>query len=95
MQKSGALKSGAHTVQMALKRGWGSAGLLASDAGDDSADKFRRQCERRGLPVFVLPLTSEEFGKAVGKGVRSVAVIEGSSLVTALELTLQRCRGFL
>ena len=95
MQKSGSLKSGAHTVQMALRRGWGSAGLLASDAGDDSVDKFRRLCERRGLPVLVLPLTSEAFGKAVGKGVRSVAVIEGSSLVTALELALQRCKGFL
>ena len=69
--------------------------MLASDAGDDSVDKFRRLCERRGLPVLVLPLTSEAFGKAVGKGVRSVAVIEGSSLVTALELALQRCKGFL
>jgi len=95
MQKSGSLKSGAHTVQMALKKGWGSAGLLASDAGEDGAERFRRQCERRELPVFDLPLTTEEFGKAVGKGVRSVAVIEGSSLVTALELTLQRWWGFL
>jgi len=95
MQKAGSLKSGAHTVQMATKKGWGSAGLLTADAGGDGAEKFRRLCERRGLPVLELPLTSEEFGKAVGKGVRSVAVIEGSSLVTALELTLQRCRGFL
>lgn len=95
LQRRGGLKSGAHTVQMALDRGWPAAGLLAADAGEDIQQKLRRQCGRLEIPILELPLTSEELGTAVGKGVRSVAVIGAGNLSTELEMTLQRSRGFL
>ncbi len=95
LQRSGALKSGAHTVEMAIRKGWATRGLVTSDAGPDSREKLRRNCERQGLPVLELPLTSEELGRAVGKEVRSVAATSDGTLVRELERTLQRSRGLL
>jgi len=95
LQKSGCLKSGAHTVSMALDKGRAEAVLLSSDAGTDTAEQIRRRCQRQGLPVWELPLTSEEFGQAVGKGVRSIAAVGGGRLTRELERALQRYRGLL
>ena len=95
LQKSGQLRSGAHTVAMALDKGWGVAALLTSDAGADGAEQIRRKCQRQGLPVWELPLTSEEFGQAVGKGVRSIATVGSGRLASELERALQRSRGLL
>ena len=94
-RRSGVLKSGAHTVEMSFRRGWVHAGLVTQDAATDSADRVRRRCERADLPLYELPLTSEEFGRAVGKGIRSVAVVSGGALKRELERTLQRYRGLL
>ena len=94
-QKSGGLKTGGHTVKMALAHRWGCAGLLASDASEETAARHRRLCGKQELPVWVLTLTSEEFGNAVGKGVRSVGLLRSGALTAKLERTLQRSRGLL
>jgi len=94
-QKSGGLKTGGHTVKMALAHRWGCAGLLAEDASEETAARQRKLCGRRELPVWVLTLTSEEFGNAVGKGVRSVGLLGRGTLAAKLERTLQRSRGLL
>lgn len=94
-QKSGGLKTGGHTVKMALSHRWGCAGLLTRDASEETANRHRRLCGRQDLPVWVLTLTSEEFGTAVGKGVRSVGLLGRGALAAKLERTLQRSRGLL
>ena len=94
-QKSGSLKTGGHTVKMALAHRWGCAGLVTQDASDETAARHRRLCARQDLPVWVLTLTSEEFGTAVGKGVRSVGLLGRGTLAAKLERTLQRSRGLL
>ena len=94
-QKSGGLKTGAHTVKMALAKRWGCAGLLAADAAEETAARHRRLCNKQELPVWDLTLTSEEFGNAVGKEVRSVGLLRSGALTAKLERTLQRSRGLL
>ncbi len=95
LQRSGALKSGAHTVRMALRGGWVATGLVARDASPDTAERFHRRCAAAGHEVVELPLTAEELGRAVGKGVRSVAVIGRGRLARELERALKRYRGLL
>lgn len=94
-RRSGALKSGAHTVDMSFRRGWVRMGLTSRDAGADAVERVRRQCEKAGIERYELPLTSEQLGRALGKGIRSVAVIGGGSLGKELERSLQRYRGLL
>jgi len=95
LQRSGGLKSGAHTVDMQMSKRWLSAALLASDAGSDIEERVRRRCARVGVPVLDLPLTAEQFGKAVGKEVRSVAAVREGRLTSELVMALQRYRGLL
>ncbi len=94
-RRSGALKSGAHTVDMSFRRGWVRLGLTSHDAGADTSDRMRRRCEKAGVERYELPLSSEELGRALGKGIRSVAVIGGGSLSKELERSLHRYRGLL
>lgn len=94
-RKSGALKSGAHTVEMAFRRGWARMGMTTSDAGADTIERAQRMCRRAGVEWHSLPLTSEQFGRAVGKGIRSVAAMGDGPLAGELERSLQRHRGLL
>lgn len=95
LQRSGGLKSGAFTVDVQMGKRWLAAALLASDAGEDIRDRVRRRCAREGWPVHELPLTAEQFGRAVGKDLRSVAAVRGGRLTRELVLALQRHRGLL
>lgn len=94
-RRSGALKSGAHTVDMAFRRGWVRMGMTTSDAGADAVERVQRKCRRTGVEWHSLPLTSEQFGRAVGKGIRSVAAMGDGPLANELERSLQRHRGLL
>ena len=94
-RRSGALKSGAHTVEMSFRRGWVRMGLITADAGADAVERVRRMCRRAGVECHSLPLTSEQFGRAVGKGIRSVAAMGDGPLADELERSLQRYRGLL
>jgi len=95
LQRSGGLKSGAYTVDMQMGKRWLAAALLASDAGTDIQQRVRRRCAREGWDVLDLPLTAEQFGRAVGKDVRSVAAVREGRLTRELVLALQRYRGLL
>ena len=41
-RRSGALKSGAHTVEMAFRRGWVRMGMTTADAGADAVERVQR-----------------------------------------------------
>ncbi|MDO4765760.1 MAG: ribosomal L7Ae/L30e/S12e/Gadd45 family protein [Eubacteriales bacterium] len=75
-QKAGALVSGEFATMEAIKSGKAYLVLLASDASANTKKKFTDKANYREIPVLEIG-SSEELGKAIGKGFRtSAAVIE-------------------
>lgn len=89
--RAGDLKSGGNVVDRLVKKGWPTALVLSSDAGDTVAGDLEKQARGRDLALFRSVLDSEELGKALGRtGPRSVLALGSGPLARSLTVELKR-----
>jgi len=89
--RAGDLKSGGNVVDRLVKKGWPTALVLSSDAGETVAGDLEKQARGRELTLFRSLLGSEELGKALGRtGPRSVLALGGGPLARSLTVELKR-----
>lgn len=87
----GQLKTGGNVVESALRSGWATTLVLASDAGDTVAADHSRRAAAFGVPLLTALLSSESIGAALGKGgPRSAVALSRGTLVESLVLELKR-----
>jgi predicted RNA-binding protein YlxR (DUF448 family)/ribosomal protein L7Ae-like RNA K-turn-binding protein len=91
--KAGKVISGSDQIFDAFRKGTPRLLFLAEDISAESADKFIATAGRSHVEVYYL-LTKESLGAALGKEMRSAAVIVESGFVAALQQELIRYRNF-
>jgi predicted RNA-binding protein YlxR (DUF448 family)/ribosomal protein L30E len=89
--RAGQLKAGGNVVLRVVRKGWATAIVLASDAGETVAADWERKCRGYELPMLRSSLGSEDIGAALGRPApRSVLGLHSGPLVTALQTELKR-----
>lgn len=89
--RAGDLKAGGNVVARLLQKGWASALVLSSDAGETVAEDLGKKARGRELELFRSVLGSEELGKALGRtGPRSVLALGCGPLARNLTVELKR-----
>lgn len=73
-QRAGKLMSGELSAEKALKSGEAFLVIVASDASDNTKDKFNKKAFYYNVPVAVCS-DKAELGHSIGKDYRSVLVI--------------------
>lgn len=92
-RKSGKIVSGTNLVTGELKRKprSGAMILIAEDASDETCRKIESAAEGSGVVIEQF-LTREAIGQAIGKGLRSVVLVEDTGFVETLSRSIKRCK---
>lgn len=73
-QRAGRVLSGAAQVEGGFAKGQAALLLLAGDASEETVKQYTRAAARARIPVMSYG-TKTELGRALGKGVRSAALV--------------------
>lgn len=94
--KAGKVVSGSDLVTEALKRKSPVKKLLlvATDISEDIGDRIRSLANLHGVHHETL-FSKEHFGELLGKGLRSVVMIQGDGFVNTMNKEIARYRNFL
>lgn len=87
-QKAGKLATGDETCELYLKRKKVKLILIASDAAENTLDKWRQAGSRYGVPVHVVA-DRDTLSKAVGKVNRTVLAVLDNGFARELEKHLR------
>jgi len=82
--KAGKVSSGEYAAEMAIREGKACIAIVAVDASDNTAKRFRDKCSFYKVPLY-FHFTKAELGRALGKEERAAAVITEEGLAKALE----------
>lgn len=82
--KAGKVSSGEFAAENAIREGKARLAIVAVDASENTAKRFRDKCSFYGVPIY-FRFTKEELGRAIGKEERAAAVITDEGLAKALE----------
>ncbi len=94
--RAGELKAGGNVVDRAVKRGWPTAVVLSSDAGETVSSDWEKRTRGLELELLRSLLSSEELGAALGRsGPRSVLAMGRGPLARSLTRELKRGAAFL
>jgi uncharacterized protein len=93
--KAGKVVSGSDLVADVLKRKQQGAKLvlLATDISEDIGSKIRYLAEHNGVPHLTI-FNKDRFGDLLGKGLRSVVVIQDDGFIETLNKEIDRYRNF-
>ena len=73
-QKAGKILSGNEQVSGGIKKRQGVLLVLTEDCSERTRDEYTRACERAHISIKIFG-TTERLGQALGKGVRTCALI--------------------
>jgi len=92
-RKSGKIVSGTNLVTGELKRKPRKSALvlIAEDASGETSRKIKSAAEGSGVIIEQF-LTREAIGQAIGKGLRSVVLVEDTGFVDTLYTSIKRCK---
>ena len=82
--KAGKIQSGEFAAEKSVKSGLSELLILAEDASEGTAKKFRNMCEYYHVPMFIKG-SKETNGAALGKDERSVISVNDQGFADALE----------
>ncbi|HOP41175.1 MAG TPA: ribosomal L7Ae/L30e/S12e/Gadd45 family protein [Geobacteraceae bacterium] len=94
--KAGKVVSGSDLVAEALKRNSPvkKLVLVATDVSEDIGNRIRGLAEQRCVQHETF-FSKEHFGDLLGKGLRSVAMVQGDGFVNTMNKEIARYRNFL
>ncbi len=58
--------------------------LLSSDAGNRTAESFKRLAAKHGVRLLTLPETKQDLGHAIGKGLCAVAAVTNKGFAESI-----------
>lgn len=85
--RAGALVSGEDACFRAIRSGKAKLIVIASDAGANTAKKFRDKCAYYHVPLLA-PLEKDGLGRAIGKDTRTVVAVVTAQFAN---LIAERC----